>query len=343
MEEESPTITLSPPESISRNAHLFDNENTFPDLDFIIPGLERPLKLHKTVLSQTSKLVEGILKTKQVSKSGDGNEIKWMFDTSKEVDREALVKVLRFCYGDTITVGVNNGECCAVIAALFRLEVFCAVDTAAQLSKFAVEHAEKNLTVGVEMLMETQQYPECTNTNYRALDKQLAAIVLTKEKVQENHETIVDRCLMNLPAQFLDIAEYGDPHTKWSEFTTRARYVRYHSESLSRKEKEEIVKKCDWKTLTSEELKELKEFGFMELNTIIRMYHTVLEFTEIDRNKCHKEGEKRKRKDERTIKRLENTTRALRTVIRLRLKINERSFEHALTGKQTTDNILVEL
>ena len=320
-EGESPTITISPPEYFKHNSDLFDNEKTFPDLDFIIPELERPLKLHKAILSQTSTLIEGILKAKQDAEGADRNEIRWMFDTSKKVDREALVKVLRFCYGDAVTVGVNDGECCAVIAALYRLQVICTVDTAAQLSKFSVEQAEEDLTVGAELLLATQHYPECTNTNYCALDKQLAEIVLKKEIMQKDYDTVVDRCLMKLPAQYLDIANYGDAHTKWSELTMRARYVRYHSESLNQKDKEELLKKCDWNHLMSGELEKLNEFGVVEKDTILVMYHDTLECTERDQNYWHiravsteREADQRKKEDERKIKQLESTVQAFRAL-----------------------------
>ena len=309
-EEESPTITLFPPWPLGHVADWFDKEDTFPDLNFIIPGLEKPLKLHKNILSRTSKLVDRILKARQASESAGSNEIEWRFGTSKKVDREALVKVLRFCYGDTITVGVDNGECCAVIAALFRLQVICAVDTVAKLTKFAMEQAQVDLRVGVELLMATQQYPECSNTDCCALDKQIAGIVLSKERMKNHHDAVVDGCLMRLPPKFLDIAHFGKAHTKWSEFTVRSRYVRYNFWSLGQKEKEDIMKKCDWNTLTSAELNELNQLGFVGQETIVKMYHIVLERTE-------RENEKRKEKDDRTIARLENTVQGLRIIIRL--------------------------
>ena len=302
-DEESPTITLSPPSSFSQNAHLFNKEDTFSDLDFIITGLEKPLKLHKNILSQTSMLVEWILKAKQASKSADCNEITWTLDTSKEVDKEALVKVLKFCYGDTITVGVKNGECCAVIASLFRLQVIRAVDTVAELSSFAMKQAQADLRVGVELLMATQQYPECSNPNFCPLDKQLAEIVLSKERMQEHPDAVVDGCLMRLPPKYIEIAHFGEAHTKLSEFAIRVRYVRYHSESLSKKEKEDIMKKCDWNTLMSAELNQLNQLGIVDQGTVMRMYHVALERTE--------------REAEKTRDRFENTIQGLRTIIRL--------------------------
>ena len=344
-EEENTTITLSPPSSFTRNGHLFNKEDTFPDLDFIIAGLEKPLKLHKNILSQTSILVAGLLKTKQASESADYNEITWMFDTSKEVDREALVKVLRFCYGDTITVCVDNGECCAVIASLFRLQIICVVEVVIHLSLFVMEQAQANLRIGVEQLMATQQYPECSNANFCALEDELAEIVLSKERIQEHNDTVVDGCLMRLPPKFLDIAHFGEAHTKWSEFAIRARYVRYHSQSLSQKEKEDIMKKCDWNKLTSGQLNQMNHFGFMAQDTIMTMYQSALEHTERERSywRVHATNiekemnalreiadkeesrlrekieitEKGREKDKTAIERLESTVHGLRTIIRL--------------------------
>ena len=346
--EESPTITLPPPLSFKYNGDWFDKEDTFSDLDFIIAGLEKPLKLHKTILLQTSKFVKGILKAKQASKSASCNEIRWMFDTSKEVDREALVKVLRFCYGDTITVGVDNGECCAVIAALFRLQVICAVDTVAKLSSFAMEQAQADLRVGVELLMATQKYPECSNTDFCTLDEQLAEIVLSKERMEEHYDTVVDGCLMRLPPKFLDIAKYGESHTNCSEFTVRTRYVGYNSRSLTPKEKEAIMKKCDWNILTSGKLDQLYKLGFVNQDTIITLYHSVMECMENERYKWNiramgteverdaqreradkednqkrdlkeqiKMAEKDREKNERTIELLQSTVHELRSIIRL--------------------------
>ena len=321
-EEKSPKITLSPPESFNKNADSFNKEDTFSDLDFIIAGLEKPLKLHKNIISQTSMLAKTLLKAKHASKSADCNEIRWMYDTSKEVDREALVKALRFCYGNTITVGVKNGECCAVIASLFRLHVICAADTVANLSNFALERAQANLRVGVELLMATQQYPECSNTDFCTLNKQLGEIVLSKERMQKHYDTVVDRCLMRLPSTFLDIAHFGEPHTKFSELTARMRYVRYYSESLSQKEKEDIVKKCDWNTLTCAELNQLNQLEFVEPDTIIAMYRTVLERTERERDywriratKTEREINKREEEERRIIEKLENTVQGLRQII----------------------------
>lgn len=76
------------------------------------------------------------------------------------------------------------------------------------------------------------------------MDKALGKAVLTAKNIQDHYETVVDDCLMKLPPKYLDIAEYGMPHTKFSEFSIRTRYVREHEEALTDEEKETILKKC---------------------------------------------------------------------------------------------------
>ena len=53
----------------------------------------------------------------------DRNETRfeWPFDTKNKKDRDALVKVLRFCYGETMKVAPH--EVCPVVAAVFRLQL----------------------------------------------------------------------------------------------------------------------------------------------------------------------------------------------------------------------------
>ena len=75
---------------------LFDNKDSFPDLKFVIPGQKNALNLHRVIVGLRSKLAQGLLKAKEAANSADANVIEWVFDTSKDVDRMALVKGLRF-------------------------------------------------------------------------------------------------------------------------------------------------------------------------------------------------------------------------------------------------------
>ena len=262
------------------NTELFDNKDMFPDMVFVVAGLESPLLLHKGIMAKTSKLVDGLLKAKQTAKTGDSNQIEWPFDTTNERDRAALVKALRFCYDETMTVDAKGGELCAVIAALCRLQVTCLREMIVKLTDFAVEQAKKDATVGKELLKETQLYPECCNPNTVELDKALAKVVLTRKNICENFETVVSNCLMKLPMHFLDMADYGDPHTLFSEFNIRARYLKEHDGTLSKEEKEMVMKRCDWTKLMSSELMTLRELDILGKDAMIEACSKALENTE---------------------------------------------------------------
>ena len=58
-----------------------DNEATFPDLDFIVPGLEKPLKLSRNTLAPVSQLVRGVL-----SCDRSKTQFEWPFDTKNHTE-----------------------------------------------------------------------------------------------------------------------------------------------------------------------------------------------------------------------------------------------------------------
>ena len=275
METKETTFCVESP--FKNNTELFDNKDMFPDMVFVVAGLENPLLLHKGIMAKTSKLMEGLLKAKQTAKTGDSNQIEWPFDTTNERDRTALVKALRFCYDETMTVDAKGGELCAVIAALCRLQVTCLGEMIVKLTDFAVEQAKKDASVGKELLKETQLYPECCNPNTVELDKALTKVVLTRKNICENFETVVGDCLMKLPKHFLDTAEYGDPHTPFSEFNIRARYLKEHDDTLTKEEKEMVMKKCDWTKLMSKELMTLRELDVLGKDAMIEACSKALE------------------------------------------------------------------
>ena len=261
------------------NVELFDNEELFPDLELVVQGLDAPLHLHKIILTKTSKLVGGLIKAKQRTNSQEENRIEWMFDTSEKVDRDALLNVLRFCYGEKMRVGKGEGECCAVIAALFRLQVTCTNEIIAKISHFTVSCAKEDLAFGAMMLKDTQRYLECQSQNAYELDKALAKVVLTTKNICE-HSEVVSECLLNLPPEFLDLAEFGEPHTKWSEFNVRMDYLKEHSEVLQQEEKDKIMRKCKLTFLRSEELKQLRRLNLVGKDVMLDMCESVLERTE---------------------------------------------------------------
>ena len=266
------------------NIELFDNEEMFPDFEFMIPGCETSLHLHKLIIARASKLMQGLIKAKQLAKNQDENQVEWMFDTSEKIDRDALVKVLRFCYGENMRIGTTDCECCAVIAALYRLQVTCADEIIKELIDDLVDCTKNNPPLGAMLLKGIQSYPECCSTQAYELDKALAEVVFTRKNICEYPETLVSECLMKLPPVYLDIVEYGEPHTQWSEFNVRMQYLKEHSEDLSQEEKDEIMRRCNTTFLWSGELSELRKLNAIGKDLMLDMYDSVLKHTEKEKS-----------------------------------------------------------
>ena len=97
---------------------------------------------------------------------------------------------------------------------------------------------------------------------------------------------------MMLPMEYLDMAEYGEAHTQFSEFSVCAQYVKEHGESLSKKDQEMIMKKCDWTLLLSGELKELKNLKVAGQDVMIDLCNQVLANTEKERDEFKERAER---------------------------------------------------
>lgn len=280
------TVEIFLPPSYEYNLGAFDNEETSPNLTFMIQGLEKPLKLHKDTLCQVSKFIERVLKEKR-EKGEDDSKIVWMFDTTKEVDKEVLVKALRFCYGESISVGVKDGECCAMVSVLKKLDVVCEESISDYLITFARDESKKELKTGVELMKHIQEYQECVD---KGMGELLANVVLTKKNLMEHFDIIVGDCLMKLPSQYLDMVEYEEGHSEKSELCVKVRYIREHKK-LGKEEKERIMKKCRWDDLKYQEMKELKELDAVGVESLWEICEALFKHEEIEMEKQKKEME----------------------------------------------------
>ena len=277
----------------------FDNPDEFPDLEFVVGGMEKPLQLHRRILAHASIKIRAMLNERR------GQRLEWPYDATKEVDREALVKALRFCYGETQIVGTKNGECISMIVALTRLQVTCLDDVVTLLSNFAMDEAKRENDIGVELLKACAGYKEMSGTSQLTLDKKLAAIVLTKENMHEHYREVVDECLMVLPPDYLMIAEFGEPHTKWSAFCLALRYIRYHSNELNKEQKQAMIAKCDWSTLNSHELRELRLADIIDKDKLLEAHEKALEYREIENEQTTEMTRRIERKMEEKVNEIE--------------------------------------
>lgn len=289
VEKECATAKVS--SSSKGNATMFNNPESFPDMELVIRGLESPLLLHKGIMADKSKLMKRLLDAKRSDQSADANKIEWPLNTDQEVDRTALVKALRLCYGDKIDVCVDDREICAVFAALCQLEVTCLDEELKQLTALAVKQAKNDPIVGVRLLNETRKYSECCNGGICKLDLALARVVFTEKNFREHSESVVIGCLMKLPSKYLDVAEYGKSHSEYSEFSMRARFVK-EAVGLTDSEKREIMKKCDLTKLNGDEIKELRSLGVLQQDELIDLLFVVLKQTEKEKEELEETARK---------------------------------------------------
>ena len=273
------------------NIKLFNNPDT-SDMNFMVPGMETPLKLHCKIMSTTSNFVKYMMTQQEGGTNTQGRG--WNYDMSKEADRNALTKVMRFCYGERMEIGAENGECCAVIAELYRLQVTCAEEAVKKIGFFALEVSKRNLGIGMKLLRESSLYPECCTELGCGLDKALSQIVFSPYNIYRNYDIVVGGCLMKLPSRYLEMVGYGEPHTKFSEFNIRMEYVKQNMCTLSNEEKESVMKGCDWKELKGEELKRLRQLDVMKDKELLDAYQEVLDKTEKELDELKLTGVKTK-------------------------------------------------
>ena len=302
----TPSLEIDSP--YGDNTELFNEPNSFPDLELIVQGLDSPLHLHKCIMMRGSKLFQGLLNAKKLASCSSSNEVEWMFSTEKEIERVVLVKLLRFCYGETMRVKAESNECCALIAALKQLRLIRTDGVIAEIARFVVGQAEKDVNFGANTLLTAQDYQECCSDDCQ-LNALLAKVVLNGKQISANYDTVVTKCLMALPPHFLDEATYGKPHTKYSEINIRMQYVMCNSGRLGMEEKEEIMRPCKLTSMNLEELKQLKQLGISLGKDVIKVYESVLERVEKERDEYKRrleESEKEKRAMARACK-LKNT------------------------------------
>ena len=287
----------------------FNNQESFPDLEFVIPGHSESIWVHKRTLAKASRSLKATL-------NEGGSKIEWPYDTSMEVDRQALIKVLKFFYGEPLKVGTDDGECCAVIAVLDRMDVTCIYEAVELLKEFAMKQAEKDLRIGTKLLKASLRYEECHVSdlskyhrdddddddddneddgdgedgeeefkfgNDIPLNIQLCRVVLTKENLSEGYKEIVDECLMELPVEYLDIMEYGKPHTEHSEFSIRKKFIETHSSQMSEEEQAKVMEKLDLTQLNSREMRQLRDLDIIDGEQLLDMYSQALEHCENER------------------------------------------------------------
>ena len=246
------------------NRDMFNSQDSacFADAEIVIPGREKPLQLHRGILCRASEAFKGMFRCKASVHglfSDEARQINGFLEMTEGEGAEAFVQWLRFCYGAPLEV--CNDTAVALLMTLPLLQLCNCESVQRMLEDYIIAAAKTNFETGAAMLCRCAQFEEFKGEQFGAVGKAVAQIVFTAKNLASCRETIVDKCLMQMPFEYLDIVQYGNPRTDISEFAIRKQYVLCNDEKLSAEMKTIIMKKCDWKKLNCAELKELFGLG----------------------------------------------------------------------------------
>ena len=158
-----------------------------------------------------------------------------------------------------------------------------------------IEIAKKNVKVGAVMLI------KCAKEKESRADAELVNTVLTLENMKRFKAVLVDKCLMDLPEEYMDMVQFSEGHDDLSEFSVRLKYVKFHDKVLSEEKKRAIMSKCNLGKLNNEELRELYKLGMFNDFAFIEQCH----------EETIKERDAAREKEERMKKELEELKRGM--------------------------------
>ena len=169
----------------------FDNEEYYPDITFIIPGLDKPLKLHRMYLRVASAAIDGLFKNQDspyISFDPATQTLTWKCKGT-ETSRSVLVKWLRFCYSEDQTFNIE--ECPAAVTILQQLHLKVKEDVKSTIEKHMTESTKENVDAAAQLLRASSAVEDSQ------VNETLGKFVFTEEHM-ETKPNIVDECLMVL-------------------------------------------------------------------------------------------------------------------------------------------------
>ena len=223
--------------------------------------------------------------------------VTWTYEKADKIYCRALIKWLRFCYGEDETFSID--ECPAALASLLHLQLNC-MSLTVDIERHMVNTAERDMNIGVKLLVDCAvTYKECFTTEANRVDLSLAKSLFTHENISNYPLLLIDECLLKLPVQFLDVAELGKGSVENSMFHVRVKYVKSHATTLSEEEKCRVLEPCRYTELNSDQLKELSNLGVLSNERLTQLSLEELKTREEELNKARTMSEEnRKRSDD---------------------------------------------
>ena len=232
-----------------------------PDLEFIIPGVSKPFNLSRETLAERSLTLKSTLDggtSPNCRFTKETSQVEWSVQyretETNEKYRGVLVKWLGFCCGENQTFSAE--ECPAALALLFQLQLSDLDELKGTIEQFMLSTAKENVEVGVKMLIEcVLVFDECHKDETSRIDVTLARILFTLDNMKNHYDVIVEKCMMILPPEYLNYAEYSKEHDQLNEFNMRRKYVIFHDSGKN--EIVDVFAKVNLDMLDDEELKQL--------------------------------------------------------------------------------------
>ena len=233
-------------------------DDVFPDVSIGFADGGEVFRAHRSTLSKRSKTMNELFHGHKVEADciydAEASRVQWKTHTQdNETGRTALFQCIKFCYGAELRVNPLNAA--AIIDGLFRLKLTCEQDTQSVIEQHMVTVAKSDVESGSLMLRHCAEYEKAGSSGFTKICLLLAKTVLTSGNIEKHREIVVDNCLMELPSVYLDRADFGNPHTG---FSLRKEYVIRHKGDLSNTELRDVICKCQFESLTNDELKEMR-------------------------------------------------------------------------------------
>ena len=324
------------------NSDMFGNPASFPEVTLRVRGMESPIHLHKYIIAPKCCSLTEML--------GTSDSIDLPLDVSNEADRNALIKVLQFCYGKPLSLFTDSEECCAVIATLIRLQVQNRQDAVKTILRSVISSSQQDLRVAALHLKTCVKYEECCTDECMNLDQMLSKIVLTRKNIEEHSDIVVDGCLMDLPPQFLDMCEYGEPHSETGAFCIRCRYVEKHKNDIDVGTLKTVMECVCSEDLNGAEFSQLLGLGVMDKDEVSKCTVKALRRKEVALADLQKRSSQRDREltqkaasMQSRINQMQSDNTRLRTerdVAKQKLaKVRQELPRNMASGAQVADNL----
>lgn len=269
------------------NLELFDDQegDSFPDVTIGLPNSSQHLSLHRVILSKASQGLLAVFRGRPASwctYDTQSRDLVWKPFCDATVEGVVLKKWLHFCYGSEMQLAIK--EAVPGLWALAKLKLRQEEVLEQKIKQFIAPEVPRGLDTEVEVLKQCASYGKDENQVFDTVVATLAERVLSRDNITNNFSLVVDHCLMELPPEYLDKAQYGDVWTEYSEFELRKLYIERHGNDLSVEEKDKIMSQCKEVIPNSSELKQMIEQSTISQSSLLMLFQKALEQCEKERD-----------------------------------------------------------